>query len=895
MACHLLVCGTVHFAWLRLCRGDDLHEIAHRMKKSPHRPALRPRQLALAALALLAAAPARATTYTWLNAGSDFTAGANWSPAGPPASATDLAQFTTRGTFGSAAVGPVVNSAVNTRLWFGNTATGGGYTLSGTGSVTGGSTGGSGLITRGIGNTTISLGSGTATSLALTGNPNSSPYALDVGYGSTLTLAGNTIATADSAVIHGTLVLDNSAGNPNAGSSQRLTLSTNNFFFSGGGATLEFKSASGGSTFDLSGTQLSNQVGYGVVRLNQATGATGPLAVTFGTAFASTTSSVNFVNAGSGTLGGGSAADPTLKFTSAPATTNGVISPNNTLGKWLVNGSDFAGYDATKGVFAITTTAVSGTLASANAQNSLLTGSASLGPGTVAYNTLKIAPTAAGQSLTMGGNTLAAGGSSAQSLLLAGSTSYALTGTGRLLTGNTANTFWVTDPAAVLSVAASVGPASGGFPVAASISKSGDGFLWLNGTANQVAYGSNAPTFGIQAGVLRVNSTSFDLNTTTSPHAPVVALRGGVLEYDVSGAAFSFTRSLGTSAGLVNWRGTSNTVDTGSGGFSAYAGAGNGNGNALTVNLGGGSATLTWGATTNFVDDGQALKFGSTLSNSTVIWQNPLALDGGTAGDYNIRQIDVTKGVGNAADKTQLTGIISGSSTTDLVKTGTGVLELTAANTYAGNTLVNGGKLVVTGSIAGATAINSGGTLGGHGTVGAVTINSGGRISPGDSPGTLATGAETWNGGGGYVWELNNASDAGAAKGTSYDWLNIGGALTLNNTSDSKFTIYVTSLTAGNASGFTPGFVPGQTYHWVIASSTTPADGFDAGKFLIDTSGFFNTPNTTGFTITQEGGDILLNLTYVPEPRDTALAIAALLVGLVLLRRRRAGGSPAGL
>jgi hypothetical protein len=171
--------------------------------------------------------------------------------------------------------------------------------------------------------------------------------------------------------------------------------------------------------------------------------------------------------------------------------------------------------------------------------------------------------------------------------------------------------------------------------------------------------------------------------------------------------------------------------------------------------------------------------------------------------------------------------------------------------------------------------------------VGALTIASGGKVSPGNSPGTLNTGAETWAPDGGYVWELNNASDAGGAKGVSYDWLNIGGTLNITATSGSKFTIYVTTLTAGNAAGVTPGFAYGTTYHWVIASATSITN-FSADKFAIDTSGFFNnSANFGGFTITNIGNDIVLNLTYVPEPSTYAIAIAGLLGAIALGRRVR--------
>ncbi len=645
---------------------------------------------------LLTAPPVHAATYTWQNIGTAFTTGADWSPSGPPAVDADLAQFTTFGTFAGASVDPVLNAAVNTGLWFDQTASGAGYTLSGNGSATVGSgRTSSGLVTRGIANTTINLGDGTATSLSIQGTQNNTSVGIvSVGYGSTLTLAGNTVANFWSPIILGTLVLDNSAGNPN---SQRLTGSAFSVLsLIGGGSTLEFKGANGGSSF--SGlTGLSSQSGSATVRLNQANAA-GQLAVTASSLTISSGSTVNFVNAGAGTLGGGGT-NPTLKFTTAPSLTNGVVGS----GTAIVNGSDFATYNGTTGISAVASTAVSGALSTNSTQNSNLTGNATVAGGTtITYNTLKIAPTAANQSLVLGtSSNLTASG-----ILLAGSTDYAITGASgsRVITSSSGGTIFVGDPTAVLSLDTNIGPASPGFG-GTNITKGGDGFLWLNGTANQVSYSSNSPTFVIGGGVLRVNSTSFDLGTAK---APILSLRGGTLEYDVSGGAFTFARSLGTFTGTVNWQAS---LNTGSGGFSAYAGSSNsgaGNGNALTVNLGNANATLTWGTTASFVGDGLALKFGSTKSNSTVIWQNPLALDGGTAGNATIRQIDVTKGVGNAADKTQFTGAITGSSTTDLVKTGTGTLEFTANNTYSGNTLLAGGNLL----LSHASALGGGGKIG---------------------------------------------------------------------------------------------------------------------------------------------------------------------------------------
>ncbi len=71
-----------------------------------------------------------------------------------------------------------------------------------------------------------------------------------------------------------------------------------------------------------------------------------------------------------------------------------------------------------------------------------------------------------------------------------------------------------------------------------------------------------------------------------------------------------------------------------------------------------------------------------------------------------------------------------------LVKAGAGTLVLDGANTYTGDTIIEGGRLAVNGDTrASAFTVQSGGTLGGNGTVGRTEVS--GRVAPGNSIGTL--------------------------------------------------------------------------------------------------------------------------------------------------------------
>ena len=72
-----------------------------------------------------------------------------------------------------------------------------------------------------------------------------------------------------------------------------------------------------------------------------------------------------------------------------------------------------------------------------------------------------------------------------------------------------------------------------------------------------------------------------------------------------------------------------------------------------------------------------------------------------------------------------------------IVKTDTGTLILSGANTYTGGTTIRSGGLVVNGSLGGSVLVETGARLSGTGTVGTTTIAGGGAIAPGNSIGML--------------------------------------------------------------------------------------------------------------------------------------------------------------
>ena len=195
----------------------------------------------------------------------------------------------------------------------------------------------------------------------------------------------------------------------------------------------------------------------------------------------------------------------------------------------------------------------------------------------------------------------------------------------------------------------------------AALTQLGPGTLALNPSDNYTGVTT------ITAAPLRANSGA-GLPTSSS-----LVLNGGVLE---SNGTASFTRSIGSSPGGVQWT-------SAGGGFSA-------NGGLLTVNLDGGAgAALTWGNSATQLDG--TLIFGSATANNETDFVNPVDLD--NTPTAVMRTIQVAAGQGGDFAK-MIGGLSNSAGTAGLIKTGNGLLVLAGANSYNGGTQINAGNVI---------------------------------------------------------------------------------------------------------------------------------------------------------------------------------------------------------
>lgn len=424
------------------------------------------------------------------------------------------------------------------------------------------------------------------------------------------------------------------------------------------------------------------------------------------------------------------------------------------------------------------------------------------------------------------------------------------------------------------------------------------GFVVTGGTAAlsgnlTIGTSNSSATSRIDGGAVTIAGSALVGQTTNTRWSTLQVSNGSLVISGSNGVQLSTGTGTANSSQLVLTGGTT-TVEAIRYGVAASVAGSRGDvlvnsGSTLYIGSGGVSVISANAYTSNFNANGGTIGAKANWSSSV-----GMALTGTStfkAADASDSPFDIT-----------LNGGLSG--TGGITKTGGGILTLNASNSYSGTTTISAGTLALGsgGSISSSTIINNGNfnvsavsgftlgasqTISGSGSVtGAMTVT--GTLSPGNSPGTLATGDLAWANGGDYNWQV---LDASGIAGTGYDTVAVTGTLNLSGLSAGGFNLNLWSLssTGPDVSGNATNFNELLSYSWVLASTTGGITGFDASDFVINTtsingtSGFSNS-FTGSFSVGVSGNNLLLNYTAVPEPG------AALLGGLgtlALLRRRR--------
>lgn len=425
-----------------------------------------------------------------------------------------------------------------------------------------------------------------------------------------------------------------------------------------------------------------------------------------------------------------------IRFATAPSLTNSVVTagaPGSAgVGFATYDGEDFASYDAAplvNSVVPATSAIVGGALANpgipATANVNLVGNGSIAATTTFSANTLKLNDSITGQTLTLGVGAVL----NTNAILLPKSSRSFMIDGGSI--GGTAARYFQVHSVENNELNASpieLSVSSNLATVTQPIVKSGPGWLVLTGDADQVGMASAAAPITISGGALRARiATSGFAPPINFGTSNLLQFRGGIFEVDCTLLTQTcvFERFLGDGLGEVNWIGAGGT-GPGSGGFSAF-------GDGLIVRVKdpanpAPASPLVWDATPGFVRDGHALRFGTRRTSSEVFiesgratvsavdWQKPVQLDSLATGlPYAAREIEVFGirlfyGDGQStryASQASFTRPITGSASTDLVKTGLGQLELAANNTFSGATIIEDGAIIATGDGTGGQALRN--------------------------------------------------------------------------------------------------------------------------------------------------------------------------------------------
>jgi T5SS/PEP-CTERM-associated repeat protein len=244
------------------------------------------------------------------------------------------------------------------------------------------------------------------------------------------------------------------------------------------------------------------------------------------------------------------------------------------------------------------------------------------------------------------------------------------------------------------------------------------------------------------------------------------------------------------------------------------------------------------------------------VNGATKLWSSgTVTLDGGT---LDTRNFDASLGTFN------------------FIK---GTLRVAGTTTFAANTTLNIGAnstFVNASGTAVPVTVTSGGLVTGTGSFANLTVHAGGIVSPGNSPGMFDDGDDSttiWNGGGSYLWEINQLAVDGGTAGANPGWdLWDAGELTVGATVNDPFTIRVRSLDSANNNGQLVNWDPASDHQWLIATATNAGGIFDSivDSLSIDATEFVTQNGDANFELFADdnGSELWLKYTAPSETGD---------------------------